>query len=111
MALSSRLPNTDSGGVPLALISIIVIFMIFKFNFLVYCTQRVVLNLCFHMTKATGNIFSICEVFGHIVLLNTFQFSGVSIVSRRMTNIGSSIKGHKKTLELVIQRKERQGLL
>jgi hypothetical protein len=73
VALSSRLPNRDSGGVPLALINIIVIFMIFKFNFLVYCTQQVVLDLCFHMTKATGNIFSICEIFRHIVLLNTFQ--------------------------------------
>jgi hypothetical protein len=85
--------------------------MIFKFNFLVYCTQQVALDLCFHMTKATNNIFSICGIFCHIVLLNTFQFSGVSIVSRRMTNIGSTSKGHKKTLELVIQRKERQGLL
>jgi len=111
VALSSRLPNRDSGGVLLALISVTIIFMILKFNFLVYCTQQVVLDLCFHMTKATGNIFSICEIFLHIVLLNTFQFSGVSIVSRRMTNIGSTIKGHKKTLELVIQRKERQGLL
>jgi hypothetical protein len=63
------------------------------------------------MTKATGNIFSICEIFHHIVLLNTFQFSDVSIVSRRMMNIGSTIKGQKKALELVIQRKERQVLL
>ncbi len=111
VALSSRLPNRDSRGVPLALISITVIFMIFKFNFLVYCTQQVALDLCFHMTKATGNNFSICEIFCHIVLLNTFQFSGVSIVSRRMTNIGSTSKGQKETLELVIQKKERQGLL
>ncbi len=63
------------------------------------------------MTKAIGNIFAICEIFHHIVLFNTFQFSGVSIVSRRMTNIGSTSKGQKETLELVIQRKERQGLL
>jgi len=111
VALSSRLPNRDLRGVPLALISITVIFMIFKFNFLVYRTQQVVLDLCFHMTKATHNIFSICEIFHHIVLLNTFQFSDVSIVSGRMTNIGSTIKSQKKTLEFVIQRKERQGLL
>jgi hypothetical protein len=78
--------------------------MIFKFNFLAYCTQEVVLDLCVHMTKATGNIFSICEIFRHIVLLNTFQFSGVS-------TFGSTIKGQKQPLELVIQRKERQGLL
>jgi hypothetical protein len=63
------------------------------------------------MTKATGNNFSICEIFFHIVLLNTFQFSGVSIVFRRMTNIGSTSKGQKETLELVIQKKEMQGLL
>jgi hypothetical protein len=50
------------------------------------------------MTKAIGNIFSICEIFHHIVSLNTFQFSDVSIVSRRMTNIGSTIKGKKKLL-------------
>jgi len=111
VALSSRLPNRDSRGVPLALTSIKLIFMIFKFNFLVYCTQQVVLDLCFHMTNATSNIFSICENFHHIVLLNTFQFSDVSIISKRMTNIGSTVKVQKKTLELVIQRKERQGLL
>ncbi len=99
-------------GSLLALISIIVIFMILKFNLLVYCTQQVVLDLCFHMTKAIGNIFSICEIFHHIVSINTFQFSDVSIVSRRMTNIGSTMKGgKKKTLELGIQRKERQVLL
>jgi hypothetical protein len=64
------------------------------------------------MTKAIGNIFSICEIFHHIVSINTFQFSDVSIVSRRMTNIGSTMKGgKKKTLELGIQRKERQVLL
>jgi hypothetical protein len=111
VALSSRLPNRDLRGVPLALISIIVIFMIFKCNFLVYCTQQVVLDLCFHMTKATSNIFSICEIFHCIVSLNIFQFSDVSIDSRRMMNIGSSIKGQKKTLELVIQRKVRQVLI
>ncbi len=111
VALSSRLPNRDSRGVPLALISIIVIFMILKFNFLVYCTQQVVLDLCFHMTKATSKKISICEIFHHIVLLNTFQFSDVSIVSRGMTNIGSTIKGKKKALALGIQRKERQVIL
>jgi hypothetical protein len=63
------------------------------------------------MTKATSKKISICEIFHHIVLLNTFQFSDVSIVSRGMTNIGSTIKGKKKALALGIQRKERQVIL
>ncbi len=58
------------------------------------------------MTKATGNIFSICEIFHHIVLLNTFQFSDVSIVSRGMTNIGSTIKGKKKKSSWIGNTKE-----
>jgi len=74
VALSSKLPNRDSGGVPLALISITIIFMIFKFNFLVYCTQQVVLDLCFHMTKPTGNIFSICEIFVTLFCSTHFNF-------------------------------------
>jgi hypothetical protein len=50
------------------------------------------------MIKATRNIFSICEIFHHIVSLNTFQLFDVSIVSRRMMNIGSTMKGQKKKL-------------